>query len=70
MDHGPKGHRVRDLPVEPDILIGGEEPSEFGADETDDVAQHGHQDESSVEGENKTSPSRCPDGPCQSVKSS
>ena len=32
VDHRPEGHRVGDLTVEPDVLIGGEEPGELWSD--------------------------------------
>lgn len=44
MHHCPKCHGIRDLTVEPDILVRGEEPGELGPNDTDDVAQHGDQD--------------------------
>lgn len=68
MNHGPEGHRVRDLTVEPDVLVGGEEPCELGADNTNDVAQHGHEDETAIEGEDETGSTRHPDRPCQAVE--
>jgi hypothetical protein len=42
VDDGPEGQLVRDLTVEPDVLVGGEQPSELRADDTDDVPEHGH----------------------------
>ena len=40
--HGPECHGVGNLPVEPNVLVGGEEPGNAGADNTDNVAQHGN----------------------------
>ena len=70
VDHGPESHGVRDLSVEPDVLVGGEEPSETGADDTDDVPQHGHKDHGTIECEDKTSTSGRPDRPGQPVQGS
>ena len=70
MDHGPEGHRIGNLSVEPDVLIGREEPAQFRADEANNVAQHRDQDQSSVESENKTGATRSPDGPLEGVETS
>jgi hypothetical protein len=44
VDHCPKGHRVGDLTVEPNVLIGGEKPGEFRPDDTNDISQHREED--------------------------
>lgn len=69
MYHGPEGHGVRDLSMEPDIFIGREQPSELGTDDTDDVAKHGKENETSVVGENKAGPARGPDGELETIQS-
>lgn len=38
--HRPEQHLVRDLAVEPDVLVGGEQPGDVWPDEPDEVAQH------------------------------
>ena len=68
VDHGPESHGVRDLSVEPDVLVGGEKPGHAGADNTDDVSQHGNENKASIEGKNEPSSSRRPDRPCQPVQ--
>ena len=68
VDHGPEGHRIGNLPVEPDVLIGREEPAEFRADEANNVAQHGDEDQASIESENKTGTTRRPDRPLEGVE--
>ena len=70
MDHSPEGHRIGNLPVEPDVLIGREEPVQFRADETKNVAQHGKENQASVESENKAGATRSPDGPLETVETS
>ena len=70
VDHGPESHRIGDLPVEPDVLIGREEPAQFRADEANNVAQHRNEDQASVESENKTGATRSPDGPLEAVETS
>jgi len=52
MYHSPEGHRVGNLPVEPDIFIGREEPGDLGTDDADDIAQHGNENEATIKGEN------------------
>jgi hypothetical protein len=56
------------LSVEPDVLIGGEKPSQFRPDNLDDIAQHGDEDETSVECEDETSPARRPHGELEPVE--
>jgi hypothetical protein len=69
MDHCPKCHRVCDLSMEPDVLVGGEEPRELGTNNANDIAQHGNQEQSSVKRKGETSTSRSPDRPFQSIES-
>ena len=38
VDHCPESQRVGDLSVEPNVLIRGEQPCKFGADDPNDVA--------------------------------
>lgn len=68
VDHGPEGHGVGNLTMEPNILVGREGPSEFWTDNPDDIAKHGNQDETTVESEDQTGPSRCPDRPLEAVE--
>jgi len=68
MDHGPEGHRIGDLPMEPDVLIGREEPTQFRTDEANDVAQHRDEDQAPIEGEGKTGATRSPDRPLKGVE--
>ena len=60
MNHGPKGHRVGDLTVEPYVLIGGEKPGELWSDYTNDVSQHRDEDEATIIGQDEASASRRP----------
>ncbi len=48
MNDSPECHRIRHLPVEPNVFIGREEPGEFRANDTDNVAQHGKKDETAI----------------------
>jgi hypothetical protein len=70
MDHCPESHGVSDLSVEPNILIHGEKPCKFGADDSNDVAQHRDKDKAAVKGKSEPSATRNPDGVFQSVESS
>jgi hypothetical protein len=54
--------------MEPDVLVGGEEPSELGTDDTDDVSKHWNEDQTSIEGQDKTSTARDPDGETKGVQ--
>ena len=56
--------------MEPNVFIGGEEPGELGTDDTDDVAQHGQQNEAAVEGKDETSATGCPHRPFEGVQTS
>ena len=70
VDHGPECHGVGDLPVEPDVLVGGEEPGNAGADNTDNVAQHWHENETTIERKDETCTTRDPDRPSEGVQPS
>lgn len=70
MDHSPEGHGVGDLPVEPNIFIGREQPGELGADDTNDVSQHWDEDKTAIECKDKTSTTRKPDGVFEGIKTS
>ena len=61
VDHGPEGHRIGNLPVEPDVLIGRQQPPQFWTEETKDIAQHRNEDQPSVESENKAGTTGDPD---------
>lgn len=60
VDHSPEGHRIGHLSVEPDILVRWEQPLKFGADKSQDVAEHGQQDKTAVKRKYEPSPSRYP----------
>ena len=66
--HGPERQCVRNLPVEPDVFVRGEQPGKFGPDDTDDVTQHGKQDASRKEGEGQASTTGHPDRPSQRIE--
>jgi len=70
MNHCPEGHRVCDLTVEPDILIGGEEPSQVRTNNPNDVAKHWKEDKTTIVCEDKTSPTRSPNRPCKTIECS
>ena len=67
--HRPERHRIRDLTVEPDVLVGGEEPGDAGANDKNDVAQHGDEDQATIEGKDETGTPGRPDGPGEAVES-
>jgi hypothetical protein len=67
--HCPEGHGVRDLPMEPNVFIGGEQPCELGADDTDDIAKHWKENKTSGIGENETGPTRRPDRELEAIQS-
>jgi len=54
--------------MEPDVFVGGEEPSELGTDDTDDVSEHWNEDQTSIEGQDKTCTTRGPDGESKCVE--
>jgi len=68
VDHGPEGHRVGDLTVEPYVLIGGESPGELWSNHTNDVSQHREEDETTVIGEDEACTPRRPNGDLQGVE--
>ena len=68
VNNGPEEDLIGDLSVEPDILIRRERPGESRSNDTNDVAQHWNQDETTVEGEDETSTTRAPNGPFQRVQ--
>lgn len=70
MDHSPESHRVGDLTVEPDVLVGREQPLNLGSDDTNDIPKHGKENKTSVEGKNETCTTGGPYGPRQSIESS
>lgn len=61
VDHGPKSHRISHLSMEPNVLIGREEPAQFRTDEAKNVAQHREKDQATIESENETGATRGPD---------
>lgn len=68
VDHCPKSHRVGDLTVEPDVLIGGEKPSELGSDYTNNVSQHWEKDEAAIVGEDEPCTPRGPNRELQGIE--
>ena len=54
--------------MEPDVLIGREEPGELWSDHANEVSQHRDEDEGTIEGEDKTRASRSPNGELQGVE--
>ena len=60
MNHGPKSHRIGDLSMEPNILVGRKKPSQLGAHDPDDVAEQRNKYGSSIKGENKACAARYP----------
>lgn len=70
MNHCPKSHGVCHLSMEPDVLIGGEQPGELGPDDADNVAQHGNEDHPPVESEYKSRSARAPHRELKTVEGS
>jgi hypothetical protein len=68
VNHSPESHRVRDLSVEPDVLVRGEGPRQFGTDDADDIAQHRQEDEAAVKRKDEARTARAPHGPFETVQ--
>lgn len=68
VDHCPESHRVRDLTMEPNVLICGEEPSHVRANDPDNVPEHGDEDEEAIETQDETSTPRSPHGEFERVE--
>jgi len=66
--HGPESHGVGDLTMEPDVLIGGEQPSQLGSYDLDDITQHGYEDHKPIECEDKSSTTGRPHRPFETVE--
>ena len=66
--HSPERHLICNLTMEPNVLICREKPGEPWSDDTNDVSQHGNEDESSVQGKNKTCTAGGPDRPCEGIQ--
>lgn len=56
--------------MEPDVLVGREKPSELGPDETNDVTEHGNEDETAIIGKDEAGTARYPDRELEAVQSS
>lgn len=56
--------------MEPDILVGREQPSKFGPDNTDNVTKHREQNQSSIESKYETRSTGAPNGELEAVESS
>ena len=54
--------------MEPNVFVGGEQPGQLWTDETDDVPQHGDEDEEAIDGEDETSTTGDPDGEPERVQ--
>ena len=70
VDDAPKEHLVCDLTMEPYVLVGWKEPCQFRTDDTNNVTEHGQEDETTVEGQDKTGTARRPDGPSKAIQRS
>lgn len=66
--HSPKCHRVSNLTMEPYVFIGGEEPGEVRANDTNDVTKHGEEYQTTVVGKNEASSTRRPHRPFERVE--
>lgn len=56
--------------MEPDILVGREQPGEFRPDNTDNVTKHREQNQSSIESKHETRSTGAPNGELEAVESS
>lgn len=56
--------------MEPDVLVGREQPRQLGTDDTDDVAKHWNKDHGAVESQNQTGTSRYPHRVEQGIEAS
>jgi hypothetical protein len=70
VDHSPKCHRISHLPVEPDVLIGREQPSKLGPHDTDYVSQHGDEDHPSVKSKYESCSTGTPYRELETIESS
>jgi hypothetical protein len=55
--------------MEPNILVGREEPCQLWSDDANDVAEHWDEDQATIESEDETGPTGGPDGPLEGVES-
>jgi len=55
--------------MEPDVFIGREQPRKLGTNNTNDVAKHREEDETTIVGENEASTTRSPDGEPETIQS-
>ena len=69
MYHCPEGHGVCDLPMEPNVFIGGEQPGELGTNDADNIAKHWKEDKTPSIGENETGTTRSPDREREAIQS-
>jgi hypothetical protein len=69
MYHSPECHGIGHLSMEPDVFIGREQPGKLGANDADDVAKHGKEDETTVVSKTKTGPTGCPNGELETIQS-
>lgn len=70
VDHGPESHRVSNLTMKPDILVGREQPLNLGPNHTNDISKHRDENKAAVKGKNETCSTRSPDRPRQSIQGS
>ena len=54
--------------MEPNVLVGGEEPCKLGTDDTNDIAQHRDKDETAIECEYQTGATRNPNREFEAVQ--
>jgi hypothetical protein len=52
VDHCPESHRISHLTVEPDVLISREEPCQLGSNDSNEVTEHGNEDEAAIVSQN------------------
>lgn len=55
--------------MEPDVFIGREQPRKPGTNDTNDIAKHREEDETTVVGENEASTARSPNGELETIQS-
>lgn len=51
MNHSPKRHGISDLTMEPNVLVCREQPSHTWTNDTDDIPEHGDENEETIDGE-------------------
>lgn len=54
--------------MEPDILVGWEQPGQTGTNNPDNVTKHGDENQPAIVCKNETSSTRSPHRPCQTIQ--